>query len=142
MQIQVHLGLHLDLDPTGKKQGCGSGSALILPPGSGSRKKNFSNKNRKKAKKLLITTGTVLLNFLSKFAQSSIVSYFRVIFYVFYDYRKLFMRLFFTKFVKLDPDPHGSGFILPPGSVSAFRKTAGSGSAKMNADPQPWLTIY
>ena len=34
------------------------------------------------------------------------------------------MRLFFSKFVKLDldPDPHGSAFILPPGS--------GSGSAK------------
>ena len=40
------------------------------------------------------------------------------------------MSLFFTKFVKLDPDPHGSAFILPPGSGSAFRKTAGSGSAK------------
>ena len=39
---------------------------------------------------------------------------------------------FFTKFVKQDPDPHGSAFILPPGSGSgsAFRKAAGSGSAK------------
>ena len=72
----------------------------------------------------------ILFNFKSKFAQSSIVSYFRVIFYVFYDYRKLFMSLFFTKFVKLDPDPHGSALILPPGSGSAFRKTAGSRSAK------------
>ena len=44
--------------------------------------------------------------------KSSIVSYFRVIFYLFYDYRKLFMCLFFTKFVKLDSDPHGSIFIL------------------------------
>ena len=46
------------------------------------------------------------------------------------------MSLFFTKFVKLDPDLHGSAFILPPGSGSAFRKTAGSGSgsAKMNAE--------
>ena len=65
-----------------------------------------------KGKKLLITA--ILFNFKSKFAQSSIVSYFRVIFYVFYDYRKLFMSLFFTKFVKLDPDPHGFAFILPP----------------------------
>ena len=53
-----------------------------------------------------------------------------LIFYAFYDYRKLFMSLFFTKFVKLDPDPHGSALILPPGSGSAFRKTAGSGSTK------------
>ena len=30
----------------------------------------------------------------------------------------------------VDPDPHGSAFILPPGSGSAFRKIAGSGSAK------------
>ena len=37
---------------------------------------------------------------------------------------------FFTKSVKLDPDPHGYAFILPPGSGSAFRKTTGSGSAK------------
>ena len=44
--------------------------------------------------------------------------------------RLLFMSLFFTKFVKLDPDSHGSAFILPPGSGYAFRKTAGSGSAK------------
>ena len=53
-------------------------------------------------------------------------------FYVFYDYRKLFMSLFITKNFTLDPDPdlHGSAFISPPGSGSglAFRKTAGSGS--------------
>ena len=42
--------------------------------GSGSRRENCSNKNRKKARKLLITA--VVFNFLSKFAQSSIVSYF------------------------------------------------------------------
>ena len=63
---------------------------------------------------MLITA--ILFNFKSKLAQSSIVSYFRVISYVFYDYRKLFMSLFFTQFVKLDPDPQ-----------------------KMNADPQPWI---
>ena len=40
------------------------------------------------------------------------------------------MSLFFTKFVKLDPDPHGFAFILPSGSGSAFKKSAGSGSAK------------
>ena len=33
----------------------------------------------------------------------------------------------FTKFVKLDSDPHGSAFNLTPESGSAFRKTAGSG---------------
>ena len=60
-----------------------------------------------------ITKTAILLNFLSKFVQSSIVSYLRVIFYVFYDYRKLFMSLFFTKFVKLDPDPH-SFYLLDP----------------------------
>ena len=49
---------------------------------------------------MLITA--ILFNFKSKLAQSSIVSYFRVISYVFYDYRKPFMSLFFTKFVKLD----------------------------------------
>ena len=39
-----------------------------------------------------------------KYAQSSIVSYFCAIFYVFYNYRKLFMSLFFTNFVDPDPD--------------------------------------
>ena len=37
------------------------GSAFILLPGSGSRRENFSNKNRKKARKLLITA--ILFNF-------------------------------------------------------------------------------
>ena len=60
---------------------------------------------------MLITA--ILLNFWSKFAQSSIVSYFRVIFIVFYDYRKLLMSSFFTKFVKLDPDPHSEKLLDP-----------------------------
>ena len=42
----------------------------------------------------------------------------------FYDYRKLFMSLFFTKFVKLDPDPHSEKLLDPD-------------PQKMNADPQP-----
>ena len=74
------------------RHGCGSGSAFILPPGSESRRESFSYKNWKKARKLLINA--ILFNFKSKFAQSSIVSYFRVIFYVFYDYRKFFMSYF------------------------------------------------
>ena len=37
---------------------------------------------------------------------------------------------FIFSYFKLDPDPHGFAFILPPGSGSACRKTAGSGSAK------------
>ena len=61
-------------------------SAFISPPGS----------------------GFVYSIFSSKFAQSSIVSYFWAIFYGFNNYRKLCMRLFFTNFVKLDPDPHFS----------------------------------
>ena len=44
--------------------------------------------------------------FKSKFAQILIVSFFWAIFYVFYNFKKLFMRLFFTNFVKLDPDIH------------------------------------
>ena len=72
--------------------------------GSGSRRDNLSNKNRKKARNVLITA--ILFNFKSKFAHSSIVSYFRVIFFLFYDYRTLFTSLFLTKFVKLDPDSH------------------------------------
>ena len=57
-----------------------------------------------------------------------------------YGIRKLFTSLFLKKFINLDPDTHGSAFILTPGSGSAFRKTAGSGpdSQKMNADPQPY----
>ena len=39
------------------------------------------------------------------------------------------MSLFFTNFVMLDPDRHGSTFILPPGFRSAFRKTVGSRAA-------------
>ena len=81
---------------------------------------------------MLITA--ILFNFKSKFAQSSIVSYFRVIFYVFYDYRKLFMSLFFTKFVKLDPDPH-SFYLLDPDPHS--EKLLNPDPQKMNADPQP-----
>ena len=65
---------------------------------------SISNKNRKKARNVLITA--ILFNFKSKFAHSSIVSYFRVIFFLFYDYRTLFTSLFLTKFVKLDPDSH------------------------------------
>ena len=37
---------------------------------------------------------------------------------------------FIFSYFKLDPDLHGFAFILPPGSGSACRKTAGSGSAK------------
>ena len=48
-------------------------------------------------------------------------------------YRKLFISLFFYKFVKLDPDPHS--FYLPdPHS----KKLLDPGPQKMNADPQPW----
>ena len=47
-------------------QGCGSGSAYIFPPWSGSKKEKFWNKNRKKCKEIasLYGTGT---NLLSKF---------------------------------------------------------------------------
>ena len=61
--------------------------------GSESRKENVLNKNRNKARKLLITA-SLFLKKLSKFAQSSIVSYFRVIFYVFYE--ELWIRIHFT----------------------------------------------
>ena len=50
------------------------------------------------------------------------------------------MSLFFSKFVKLDPDPHGSAFILPTGSGSTFRKTAGSGSAKKECGSTALIT--
>ena len=39
------------------------------------------------------------------------------------------MISFSPKFVNLDSDPHGSAFILPPGSGPAFSKTPGSRSA-------------
>ena len=40
-----------------------------------------------KGKEIANTVTAVLFNFWSKFEQNYIVSYFRVIFYVFYDYR-------------------------------------------------------
>ena len=62
-----------------------------------------------KGKKLLITA--ILFNFKSKFAQSSIVFLLQSNLLCIL---RPFMSLFFTKFVKLDPDPHGFAFILPP----------------------------
>ena len=76
------------------------------------------------------------IQFLNKFTKSSIVSYFRVIFYVFYDYRKLFMSLFFTKFVKLDPDPH-LFYLLDTDPDPHSEKLQDPDPQKMNADPQP-----
>ena len=63
----LHFSMHISLQR--EKQGCGSGSALIrihftssiCGSGSRSRRENFSNKNIKKARKLLITA--VLFNF-------------------------------------------------------------------------------
>ena len=46
------------------------------------------------------------------------------------------MSLFFTKFVKLDPDPH-SFYLLDPDPHS--EKLLDPDPQKMNADPQPWL---
>ena len=96
--------------------GCGSGSAWIRIYFTCwiwiQKKKNF----KKKARKLLIHA--ILFNFKVNLHKAPF----------FYDCRKLFMSLFFSKFVKLDPDSHGSAFSLPPGSRSAFRKTGGSGS--------------
>ena len=80
----------------------------------------------------------ILFNFLSKFAQSSIASYFRVILYVFYDYRKLFVSLIFTKFVNLDPDPD-SFYLLDPDPHS--ENLLDPDPQKMNADPQPCCTL-
>ena len=49
--------------------------------------------------------------------------------------------LFFQSllFVKQFVDPHGSAYILPPGSGSSFRKMLDPNSHKMNAHPQPWF---
>ena len=46
------------------------------------------------------------------------------------------MSLFFTKFVKLDPDPH-SFYLLDPDPHS--EKLLDPDLPKMNADPQPWI---
>ena len=59
---------------------------------------------------------------------------FLTFFYVFYDYRKLFTSLFFTKFVKLDLDPH-SYYLLDPDPHS--EQLLDPDPQKMNADPQP-----
>ena len=61
-------------------QGCGSGSAFIFPPGSGSRRKNFPHENRKSARKLKITK---FIKFLKYIFTSSNVSFFLSILYVF-----------------------------------------------------------
>ena len=47
------------------------------------------------------------------------------------------MRFFFTKFVKLDPDPHGSHsfYLLDPDPDS--EKLLDPDPQKMNVDPQP-----
>ena len=66
-------------------------------------------------------------NFCSIFAQSSL-------FLTFEQYFMYFTTIIFI--FLLDPDPH---FLGSWTSGSAFRKTAGSGSAKMIADPQPWF---
>ena len=42
----------------------------------------------------------------------------------FYDYRKLFMSLFFTKFVKLDPDPHSEKLLDPDPQKNECGSTA------------------
>ena len=46
------------------------------------------------------------------------------------------VSLFFTKFVKLDPDPH-SFYLLDPDPHS--EKVLDPDSQKINADPQPCL---
>ena len=49
------------------------------------------------------------------------------------------VSLFFTKFVKLDPDPH-SFYLLDPDPHS--EKLLDPDPPKMNADPHPWCKIY
>ena len=51
------------------------------------------------------------------------------------------MRLFFTKFVKLDPDPEPHSFyLLYPDPHS--EKLLDPDPKKMNADPLPWFRLY
>ena len=47
------------------------------------------------------------------------------------------MSLFFTKFVKLDPDPH-SFYRLDKNPDPHSEKLLDPDPQKINADPQPW----
>ena len=103
-------------------QGCGSESAFIFTPGSGSafnmriwhQEGKIVKYKTEKCKKIVN-----ICKFIQIFKVNCtifIASYFWVIFYVFYNDRKLFIWLIFK--------------LVLAGSGSAFRKTAGSGFAK------------
>ena len=51
------------------------------------------------------------------------------------------MSLFFTKYVKLDPDPH-SFYLLDPDLDPHSEKLLDPDPQKMNGDPQPWLLLW
>ena len=106
------------------------GSALILPPGSGSRREKFSNKNGKNASKLVKSASS--FNFLYR------------------NLHRLHCFLLLSNLCLLQLKNTGYFWqiclswirirvFIAAGSGSAFRKNAGSGSAKMNVDPQPWF---
>ena len=110
-------------------QGCGSGSAFIFPPGSGSgsRRINLSTKNWKNARKLLRTATlwsyfSVNLHKLQCFLLLSNIL-------CFLQLRKT-LWFFSSNLVKLDldldPDLHSEKLLDPD-------------PYKVNADPQPWF---
>ena len=92
---------------------------------------NFSNKNRKNTRKLVIIAS--LFNLLSKFAQTSLFLTLEPSFMCFFQLKTLLIRLFFLQ-------------ICLTWSGSARRKTAGSVSAKnecgSTAPNLPSLTLF
>ena len=122
-------------------QSCGSGSAFILPPGSGSaywipiksRVVNFWGKNWKNASKLVIIDCTFIFkNELHTVPSYGPVPWFLTSEQSFWSFSTLYKLIFFTNFVRLaqDPDPH-----LNPGPL--WEKQLDPDPQKMNADPQP-----
>ena len=90
-------------------QGCGSGSAFIFRifSGAGSRREKLKNNNRKIVGKLVIIVSFIHIfevHFLDQL-HGFFFTFEQTLFF-FFNCKKLLIRKFFTKFFKLDPDPH------------------------------------
>ena len=111
-----------------KWQGCGSRSACIFPPGSGSRMEKFSNKIRKNSRKFVIIAS--LFKFAKYICTNFFVSYFWAIFMCFFQLKKTLHKVFFLQTCL---------------SWIRILKAAGSGSALrklLDRDPQKWTQIH
>ena len=111
-----------------KRQGCGSGSAWI--------RIYFlhflQGKSRENARKLVIKIG-ILLGTIFTINLDQLHDFFYTFehFFYFQLQKALEKAIFHIRWLQIS-------IKKAAGYGSALRKTAGSGSAKMNADPQPW----